>query len=240
MGSSTGMDELAVMGQLAQEVRMAPNRSLSQVIYASLRRSILRGEIPSGRRLVEERLASLLGASRTPVREALQRLTQEDLLQKLRYGGYEVRRITTKEVEEIFGIRSVLESYAAVLATRNMDQEVMEELERIIRISQEALDSHDLESFVRLNTDFHDRLYRASKSDRLYRTIQELRDHFYRFRRIILSKGRMPSISIKDHRAMIKAMQRRDEKKVERLVRQHILRGMKVVLREMKRGGISS
>lgn len=240
MGSSTGMDELTVMDQLAQEVRRAPNRSLSQIIYRSLRSSILRGDIPSGRRLVEERLASLLGASRTPVREALQRLRQEDLLEKLKYGGYEVRRITHKEVEEIFGIRSVLESYAAVLATRKKDEGVMEELRQIVHVSEQALDNGDLESFVRLNTDFHDRLYRASGSDRLYRMIQELRDQFYRFRRMILSRGNMPSISIKDHKAMIAAMERGDEKRVERLVRQHILRGMKVVLKEMKRGKIPS
>lgn len=233
--SSTVLDDLAGLKALSS-IGSKGRRGLSHLIYEGLRRGILRGEIQPGHRLVEEPLAFSLGASRTPVREALQRLWQESLVEKLRYGGYEVRRITAKEIEEIFGIRSVLESYAAVLATRRMDSVLMGELQEIIDRSRATLETGDLEGFISLNTEFHDRLYRASGSERLYRMIQELRDHFYRFRRVILSRGRMPGVSLKDHGLMMKAMARRDEKKVEALVRNHILRGLRVVLKEIREG----
>lgn len=235
--SSTGTDKPGPIKGLAGP-RRKNKRGLSHSIYDTLRRGILRGEIPAGQRFVEEKLASVLGASRTPVREALQRLRQEELLDKLKYGGYEVRRIGAKEIEEIFGIRSVLESYAAVLATRRMDQGVLAELRGIIERSRTALERGQAEELISLNTEFHDKLYRASGSERLYRMIQELRDHFYRFRRVILSKGTMPQTSLRDHERMMRAMSKGDEEAVERIVRQHILRGMGVVLKEMKRGKV--
>lgn len=236
--SSTGMDNPGFVKELAGR-RSKGKRGLSHSIYDTLRRAILRGEIPAGQRFVEEKLASVLGASRTPVREALQRLRQEELLDKLKYGGYEVRRIAAKEIEEIFGIRSVLESYAAVLATRRMDKDLLAELRGIIQRSRAALEKGEAEELISLNTEFHDKLYKASGSERLYRMIQELRDHFYRFRRVILAKGSMPDISLKDHERMMRAMVKGDEKAVERIVRQHILRGMGVVLKEIKKGKIT-
>jgi DNA-binding GntR family transcriptional regulator len=236
--SSTGSVDLAGLKAI-MGTRRKGKRGLSLSIYNALRRSILRGEIPGGHRFVEEKLASFLGASRTPVREALQRLRQEELLEKLKYGGYEVRRIANKDIEEIFGIRSVLESYAAVLATRRKQPDLMAELQEIIQRSRAALEKGDSEQFVSLNTEFHDRLYRASGSDRLYRMIHELRDHFYRFRRVILSRGTMPGTSLRDHERMMRAMAKGDEKAVERIVREHILRGMGVVLREIKKGKIT-
>ncbi len=236
--SSTGMDNPGfVKGPAGQ--RYKGKRGLSHSIYDTLRRGILRGEIPAGERFVEEKLASVLGASRTPVREALQRLRQEELLDKLKYGGYEVRRIAAKEIEEIFGIRSVLESYAAVLATRRMDTDLLAELREIIKRSRAALERGETEELISLNTEFHDKLYKASGSDRLYRMIQELRDHFYRFRRVILSRGSMPDVSLKDHERMMRAMSKGDEEAVEKIVRQHILRGMGVVLKEIKKGKIT-
>ncbi len=236
--SSTGLDDLGG-AQRARSSRRKGKRGLSHSIYDTLRRGILRGEIPAGERFVEERLASVLGASRTPVREALQKLRQEELLEKLRYGGYEVRRIAAQDIEEIFGIRSVLESYAAVLATRRKDEELMAELEGIIQKSRVAMEKRQVEEIISLNTEFHDRLYRASGSQRLYKMIQELRDHFYRFRRVILSRGSMLRTSLRDHERMMRAMAKGDEKAVERIVRQHILRGMGVVLKEIRRGAIS-
>lgn len=233
--SSTGTDNLESVKGLSGPRRKG-KRGLSHSIYDTLRRGILRGEIPAGERFVEEKLASLLGASRTPVREALQRLRQEELLDKLRYGGYEVRRIAARDIEEIFGIRSVLESYAAVLATRRMDADLLAELREIIQRSRAALERGEAEELISLNTEFHDRLYRASGSERLYKMIQELRDHFYRFRRVILSKGTMPNTSLRDHERMMRAMVKGDEQAVEKIVRQHILRGMAVVLKEIKSG----
>jgi DNA-binding GntR family transcriptional regulator len=238
MGSNTGVDDLQGIGDLG-EIRSMGKRSLSHLIHDTLRAAIARGEIPAGRRLVEERVARAMGASRTPVREALQRLEQEGFIEKLSYGGYTIRGVTAEEIEEIFGIRSILESYAAALATRRVRSDVIRQLEQIMDRSRETLERGDADSFVALNTEFHDCLYRASGSERLCAMILQLRDHFHRYRKAILSVDGMPETSLQDHEMMMEAMRRGDERAVERLVREHILRGKKLVLQEIEEGRLA-
>ncbi len=210
-------------------------KSLSESVYDILKQSIVNGDISPKDRLVEERIAKYIGTSRTPVREALKRLEQEDLIEKADYGGYRVKRFSQKEIKEVFEIRSILESYAAVLATRRVKQEALTVLENIIKRSEKALSFKDVEKFITLNTEFHDSLYKASESNRLYKMINELRDHFYRYRRIILLIDGMPEVSLKDHKMMLDAMKNKDEERVNILVKEHILRGMKTVLRHMNK-----
>jgi DNA-binding GntR family transcriptional regulator len=238
MGSNTDADDLVGIKGL-ELIRSMGKRSLSHIIHDTLRTAIVRGEIPIGNRLVEERVARFMGASRTPVREALQRLAQEGFIEKLPYGGYKIREVTVGEIEEIFGIRSILESYAAALATRRVHCEVMGNLEQIIERSRETLKEGDLEGFIALNTEFHDCLYRASGSKRLWAMIHQLRDHFHRYRKAILSVHGMPGTSLRDHEMMMEAMCRGDEAAVETQVRDHILRGMKLVLREIEEGRLA-
>ncbi len=229
------MDSLGHLREF-EIIRTMAKQSLAQMIHQALRRGILRGEIPPGHRLVEERLAREMGASRTPVREALQRLEQERLIEKLPRGGYEIRHVAPRDLEEIFGIRSLLESYAAALATRRIRPEVIRGLEAIIEESRNCLEVRDLERFIELNTQFHDSLYRASESERLCAMIQQMWDYFYRYRRVLLLVQGMPETSLQDHERMIRAMKEGDERAVETLVREHILRGLSKLLEEIQKG----
>ncbi len=219
-------------------VRMTQRKPLREMVYDALRKGILQGEIPSGERLVEETLARKMGASRTPVREALQKLEQESLVRKLPKGGFTVNSITRRDIEEIFGIRSVLESYAAFLATQRADEKILEELEKLIMESKKYLEGKGSEGFIECNTRFHDLIYRSGKSNRLYRMILNLRDHFYRFRSLILKIEGMPRTSYEDHKKMLAMMRKGDAGAVEQLVRDHILRGRDMLLQEIKKGRI--
>ncbi len=238
MGCSTGMDRIESLKELAY-IRSLPKKPLGELIYEALRRSILHGEMPSGVRLVEERLARSVGSSRTPVREALKRLEQENLIQRMNSGGYEVRRMDLQEVEELLEIRGVLEGYAAYRATLRIGEGELRDLDEILHRSENALDRGDVEEVIRLNTQFHDSLYRASQSPRLYQIIQGLWDSFYRYRCVILNVEGMARRSLEDHRRMIAAMRDGDALKVEGLVREHIQRGLSVVRDQIRRGLVS-
>jgi DNA-binding GntR family transcriptional regulator len=85
-----------------------------------------------------------------------------------------------------------------------------------------------------INTRFHDILYALSRSPKLIKMVNDLRDQIYRFRKIILKAESGAKASNDDHRKMLKAMRRRDADKVERLVKDHILRGQRMVLKELK------
>jgi len=213
-------------------------KSLGQHVFETLRLSIIRGEITSGDRIVESRIADALNISRTPVREALHKLEREGLIRKQPRGGFTVRGLTREDIEETFGIRSVLESYAARLAAEKHRPQELNALDGKIEEYQKALDKGRTEALLKINTEFHDMLYALSRSPRLIRIINGLRDQIYRFRKIILEKETMAKASNDDHRKMIQMIRRRDSVGVEKLVRHHILRGQAVVLQDFDRHAI--
>lgn len=224
---------------MLEGLKIFDRRPLREMIYETLRGEILRGEIRSGERLIEERIANRIGASRTPVREALQRIEQEGLISKLPKGGFEVNRLTPRDIEEIFGIRSVLESYAAYLATGRMTKEALSKLDRVIEDQETCLNTGDLDTFIALNTEFHEIIYKASGSRKLHEMILNLRDYLYRYRRMILNIEGMPELSLKDHKKMLALMRQGKAKQVEPLVRRHILVGQQKLLSEIRKGRIS-
>ena len=214
-------------------------KSLGPRVYEKLKQAVVKGDIAPGSRVVEKSLADALGISRTPVREAIHKLEREGLLRHNRKGGYFVVGLTRAEIEESFGIRSILESYAARQAAIKHCEEELDPLEKKISEFQMYLDHGRLDVLPRINTEFHDLLYALSRSPRLVKMINNLKDEIYRFRRVILEKENMARISNEDHRLMLKFIQRRDAEGVERLVREHILRGKDFVLNEIKKGNLS-
>jgi len=209
-------------------------KSLGQHVFENLKQAILRGDIPPGSRLVESRVAETMGISRTPIREAMHKLEREGLLRKLPNSGFNVTGLTREDIEETFGIRSVLESYAARLAAIQHKEEELVPLEKKIEEYQQCLDQKRLEELPKINTQFHDILYALSRSPKLIKMVNDLRDQIYRFRKIILREEGRARASNDDHRKMLKAMRQRDADRVERLVREHILKGRRMVLKELK------
>jgi len=205
-------------------------RSLGQHVYLRLRQAILRGELAPGSRLVESRLAGALGISRTPVREGIHKLEREHLVKQGPSGGFFVAGLTREDIRETFGIRAVLESYAVSLAALQHRENELSALDRKIRDYQACIDRGDMGSLLRINTEFHDLLYGLSRSPRLIKMINDLRDQIYRFRQVLLKTEEWARVSNDDHRHMLALIRKRDAEGVERLVREHILRGQDVVL----------
>lgn len=207
-------------------------KSLGQYAYENLKQAILNGELAPGERIVESRLANALSISRTPVREAIHKLEREGRLFQNPAGGFFVAGLSRKDIEETFGIRSVLESYAARLAAKNHVKRELEQLERKIQEFQICMMRKDMDDLPRINTELHNLLYAMSRSPRLIKMINELKDHIFRFRQVILKKEKMARTSNQDHRLMLELIKKRDADGVEKLVREHILRGQEVVLNE--------
>jgi DNA-binding GntR family transcriptional regulator len=211
-------------------------RPVGEVVYDSLKEAIVKGDLTPGLRLVEQQLSLQMKTSRIPVREALKRLEQEGLVQKHDRRGFVVKSFSRKEIEETFGIRAVLESYAAFLATENMSDALIERLEQAIDAYRKALDRSDMEKLLQYNTQFHEIMYKAADSRKLYDLISNFRNSFYRYRKSLLAHQGHARIALDDHVEMVSAMKSRDKERVETVVRRHILRGKEIVLKEMDAG----
>jgi DNA-binding GntR family transcriptional regulator len=206
-------------------------KPLGQHVFDNLKQAIIRGKIAPGEWLVESHIAEMLGISRTPVREAIHKLERERLIERQPRGGFTVLGLDREDIEETFGIRSVLEGYAAKLATLKHQPDELNVLEKKIEQYQHSLDLKKIDALPEINTEFHELLYDLSKSPRLIYMINGLRDQIFRFRQMILKNNKFAVISNEDHIRMLKFMRKRDAEKVEILVREHILRGRDAVLK---------
>jgi DNA-binding GntR family transcriptional regulator len=199
------------------------------------KRKLLRDFQP-GKRLIEERLAADMTTSRTPVREAIQKLEKEGLIFRLPRGGFAVKAVTEAEVEEVLGLRSVLEGYVGYLATSRITDHEMRQLEGIIAQEDECLKNLNVDEFIRLDGEFHDVLYKAAKNARLYALLHDLRDYMYRYRVIILRYQRKPHLAVQDHKQMLASMKAKSPRQVEKLVRKHVSRGKDIIKKKIKQG----
>ncbi len=212
-------------------------RSLGQDVFEYLKSAIIDQTIEPGARLVESKIADMLGISRTPLREALHKLEREDWIEKIPSGGFQVVTLTKDDIEQTFGIRSVLEAYAARLAAENYQDKDLVPLEKKIREFQACLDKKDSDKLQKINTEFHDLLYGLSKSPKLIKMINQLRAQISRFRQIILKQEGYAHASNDDHIQMLNAIKDRDGEKVETLVRKHIIKGKTAVLSKFSEEG---
>ena len=118
------------------ELNMNAYLPLRDVVFNTLREAILKGELKPGERLMELQLASKLGVSRTPIREAIRMLEQEGLAVTVPRRGAEVARMTEKDMEDVLQIRAALDELAVQLATEQITDEQFEEALQYARHKQ--------------------------------------------------------------------------------------------------------
>lgn len=209
---------------------------LREHVYTGVKSAIIGGDFQPGKRLIEEKLAADMVTSRTPVREAIQKLEKEGLIFRLPRGGFAVKQVTEEELEEILGLRSVLEGYAAFLATSRITDTELKQLDEIIAKEDTCLKNLNVDEFIRLDGEFHDVLYKAAKNARLYGLLNDLRDYMYRYRVIILHYQRKLHLAVQDHKEMLASMKAKSPRQVEKLVRKHVSRGKEIIKKKIKQG----
>jgi DNA-binding GntR family transcriptional regulator len=209
-------------------------KSLGEDVYDHLKQAIIDQDIEPGARLVENRIAQMLGISRTPLREALHKLEREDWIEKMPSGGFKVMTLSREDIEETFGIRAVLEAYAARLAAEKHRPSDLIPLEKVMKQFRNCLEKKQTARLPEINTEFHDLLYAMSDSPRLIKMINQLRAPISRYRQIILKQKAYAAASCQDHADMLTAMNQRDADRVEDLVRSHILKGKQAVIHRIK------
>ena len=157
-------------------------RTTTQSVTERVRAKVLDGELSPGSRLQERQLAAALGVSRTPVRDALQVLASEGLLDYSPHSGYIVRRFGLSEVLDSFDVRIALEGMASrKLAEIGPSPETIELLTENVRRSLEVVDveqwtSNSRTRWLELNLEFHDTILNAVGNRYLIRGVQDAQD----------------------------------------------------------------
>ncbi len=197
---------------------------LREVVFMTLRRQILRGELKPGERLMEISLANKLGVSRTPIREAIRTLEHEGLVVMVPRRGAHVAEITRQELNDVLEIRKTLEVLAIQRACANMtDRDIrqLREAEEAFAILVERKDA-DITALGEADEHFHDIIYQGTNNRRLIQILNNLREQMYRFRVEYLKDIDIRQMLVREHDAIVKALEIRDTEEAVRLVTMHI------------------
>jgi DNA-binding GntR family transcriptional regulator len=194
----------------------------SERVYQALRHRILAGMLEPGSRLVELQLATEFTVSRTPVREALKRLTAEGLIRVDPVRGIVVSDVDARELEEIFVVREVLDGLAARLAAGRVSSTDLTKLHLLMDMMRDAVRTGQWEGMVQANIKFHDVLHQAAGNERLRHLTRNLLDFVRRFSNEAFASQERAAEVLAEHEEIIRAMEARDPDLAEKVARRHV------------------
>jgi DNA-binding GntR family transcriptional regulator len=202
---------------------------LRDVVFNTLREAILRGELVPGERLMELQLASKLGVSRTPIREAIRMLEQEGLAITIPRKGAIVAGMTEKEMQDVLEIREALEELSVQVACDKITDEEIAQLRKNMKNFQCALETGDLKKMAQADVEFHDVIYQATDNQKLINMLNNLREQMYRYRVEYLKNPDNHQQLLDEHEAIYQGIVARDKDAVTAMMRKHISNQVDVV-----------
>jgi DNA-binding GntR family transcriptional regulator len=206
------------------------HESLSEAVYAAVHHRIVTGIYRPNQRLVETEIAADLGASRTPVREAMVRLIKDGLAVRSRH-GLMVREFTLPEVREIYEVRAAIEGYAARLAAERSTPETLADLAETLRHHARTSrdDVVDRAKVVESNADFHNAVLAAAGNERMQALATSNLSYFFNIEAAAVTSDEALAVALDEHQLIYDAILDRDGARAEAIVRGHIMAGLKVI-----------
>ena len=203
---------------------------LKETIYQKIRDDITYGILSPGERLIESKLGEEFGASRSPVREVLQQLVSEGLATSERNKGIIVSRLSIKQVDEIYNLRIVLESFAAGLTAARTREKDIQYLLKLHGALQRTVKEGDLKNWLKNNAKFHDFFAERSGNDALNEILDIIKRRVYRYRyMIVLIPGHFEEY-LGQHEALILACREKDSVMAEKRMKQHLEKTRSVLI----------
>jgi DNA-binding GntR family transcriptional regulator len=208
--------------------------SRAQALYERLREDILSGVLKPGDRLVEQEVAHAANVSRTPVREALQRLESDGLVAE-GGGGLEVRAISREELTERCAVREILEGMATELAAGAASSMEIAAIQGIFEQEVKAIEEEAPPAVhVELNRAFHDAIWDASHNRYLRGLLLELRERLAQLQDTTLRDESRREAALEEHREIVEALANHDRAAAGEAARAHFRNAMALRLRMTK------
>ena len=195
---------------------------LRDVVFNTLRKAILKGELKPGERLMEIALAERLGVSRTPVREAMRKLELEGLVVMIPRRGAQVANITEKDLNDVLEVRMALENLSIENACARMTDEQLDELWKAAKNFEATMAEGNLVKLAEADVAFHEVVYKSSDNRRLNQVLNNLREQIYRYRVEYLKEDESRNRLVKEHEKITQAIKAKDVKRAQELSFEHL------------------
>lgn len=203
-------------------MQSAQHRTLTWRVYQDIVQMVSSGRLPAGSRIDEQLIAEELGVSRTPVREAIARLTKDGLVENRPYRGNFVRTFTAKEVHDLYEVRKCLESLAVQLAIPNLSEDSIGELRGILHQIDTVLAAGDLEGYGLADQQFHAVIAQLSGNETLISVLQQLSGQIQLIRAMANRDPDVVEITAMERPEIVDAMAARDADRAAKLMEEHI------------------
>lgn len=200
-------------------------------VYAALRESVITGELSPGARISENELALRYGVSRTPVREAIIQLAEEDLLEVLAQRGTLVSRISVVDVREMQFIRQTLERASLRHAAERMNAEAERALARVLRNQVEAAEAGDTLGWFATDEDFHRTLLEVAGHPKVWSIVGSAKAHLDRVRILSLPEASAFSDLHAEHVSILEHLVEGDADGADRVMAAHLHRALDTLVR---------
>ena len=207
---------------------------LRDVVFNTLRKAILKGELKPGERLMEIALAERLGVSRTPVREAMRKLELEGLVVMIPRRGAQVANITEKDLNDVLEVRMALENLSIENACKKLTEEQLAELKRAAKVFEATMEEGNLVKLAEADVAFHEVIYQSSDNRRLNQVLNNLREQIYRYRVEYLKEEETRKLLVKEHDEIYEAIRNRDVKTAQEISYQHIENQREAIVRSIR------
>lgn len=214
------------------KLKMDSYQPLRDVIFETLRKAIVSGDIKPGERLMEVSLANQMGVSRTPVREAIRRLEAEGLVTMTPRKGTHVSELSVKDIMDVLEVRTVLDKLATELAAKRMQPAQLKALETVHKQYIACVEKENMEGAIKKDVEFHDMIYAASGNPRLVAVAGSLREHIYRFRVIYMSGSSLIAENVlNEHEEILTALKDAQNNVASDLAEKHIRNQMETIIK---------
>ncbi|MDB5620741.1 MAG: GntR family transcriptional regulator [Tardiphaga sp.] len=194
--------------------------SRAEYAYVRIRQAIRDGNFKPGQRMRETELAEKFAVSRTPIREAIRRLSGEGLIEDVAGRGLAVTQFTVAQVRELYFLRAVLEGAAASQAAQFASPSEIKAMEEIHALSRSAVDQPG--ETARLNLHFHRAIHAAARNQYLTSALEQLADSLSLLPGTTFEVPGRAAVALNEHRDIIAAIKKHDVAKAEAAARSHI------------------
>lgn len=206
---------------------------LRDVVFESLKDAIMNGKLEQGKMITEQQISREFGISRTPVREALYKLTATGLVRIIPHKGFLISKWSIKEIRDVFEIRIVLERLAVELFIRNYYQENLEELENITKKMEKAVQENNFMEAAKMNNKFHDLIIEKSDNHEISNVMEPLKNKINIFRLISISTPSRLKTSLAEHRNILASISKKDIENAKKLIEIHIRKVLDIIEKKL-------
>lgn len=203
-------------------------------IYKTVRAMTISFQLPPGERINEGKLAKQLGVSRTPLREAMQKLVTEKLLRWERNKGFFCRMLKEQEVFDLYEYRRILEEQSARLACKRASREELLELKQYVADNCNASEENDYDRLLDIDQHFHEGLAKLSGNNELWEALQKINQRIYFIRWIDMAGRRSTTQS--EHMIIIDALIEGEADRAAAIMSQHVERRLEQISECIQKG----